>query len=171
VRAEILRVASAVGAAMPSREVHQEMGPGQAAYRVSPAELPAELAAAPAGPAILGWVFAHAVGVEAEEASTLSTSFTSSTVASIPLERAGAADADLLTAHPSLSAADEATVRAAIERVGALATGGGATHAFTVCMDESGDWSELAVLVLNATSGDPGSHPEPPRLTDRRDDL
>jgi hypothetical protein len=152
VRGEVMKVAPEVNALVPSHTALQDMGAFTDAYRVDPATLRAHVAATPAGPAIVGAAFAEAfVGGDDDPESR--DYIAGSAVDAISLQRVGAAYADLLARHRDLSAAEWAPVRAAFDRLGAAAANGG-THAYTIRMEESGDWSYLAVVVLDVGKGE-----------------
>jgi hypothetical protein len=73
----------------------------------------------------------------------------------IPPQQIGTTLADRLRFHSGNSGSDAAwaTARANFERIGAAMIADGVTDAFTVRMEESGDYSYFAVAAVNAQAG------------------
>jgi hypothetical protein len=120
------------------------------AYRLAPAAL--RSAFAPGGPAVVGAAFRDSLGIPADDEFGAYLA-SDSVIDPTPPQRLGATLAEMLSGHVRLSDADSAKVRANYDRLGAAAIADGVTHAFTVRMEESGDWSYLAVVVANVDSG------------------
>jgi hypothetical protein len=156
VRAEVMRVkpeVSALAGAVPGSS--QGYSTFAAAYRVSPADLSAAIAADPSRPAIVGAAFADAFGASGDDefAAYLARD---STVAAAPLQRLGETLTQMLRDHlrDGIDAAEWSIAGANYDQLGAALVAAGATRAFSVRMEESGDWSDLAVVVLDVATGD-----------------
>lgn len=152
IRAEELRVNSAVTALSPSMEDVQDMPASTAAFKASPAALRAQLTAAPGAPAFVGAAFGRAF-VGEDDAEFFEYLAGSSSVAAIAPQQAGVVLAELLAAHRQLTDGQWAVVRPRFNAMGASAAAG-ATHAFSVRMEESGDWSNLAVVLVDVNAGE-----------------
>ena len=152
-RVEIMKVRPELDAIAAATSTY--MTPFLIAERFAPADLRAAFAANASRPEFIGNAFAEIFsGDDPEFAEYLARS--AAVVAAISPARVAATLEEMFRFHAGsgLPAAKLAQAQLGFQQLGAAAIADGASHAFSVRMEESGDWSYLAVVVVNVDTGD-----------------